>query len=382
VTTGFAEKVKGALRGQAIGDAMGAPVEFMTPEEALGEFGNRDLSRGFLPPRGWDGSSPYQKGNGRITDDTLITEALIRAYGERRGHMDAHDFERYVLPEIAERTVWVPECQREMPLLERLWWPEKHPYLRLGIGRADPRSAGAGNVVNCGAAMYAMPVGAVNAGDPEGAYTEAASLTLAHNESFAVEAAAVLAAAYAEAFGAGATVESVLSVSERLARDGTGDAVRDAVAAADPADGLGTFASKVREAVAPYDQRTGHSVTGHPSEWAVSGDVVRPSRTAAVEEVPVALAALGYGAGDFRRTIGAAVFYGRDSDTVAAMAVGLFGALNGSGALPRALVEASEEANQRDFGERAGRLARVCGIVLEQDLERVRRRQRAAAPED
>jgi hypothetical protein len=42
--------------------------------------------------------------------------------------------------------------------------------MRLRLANADPRLGGVGNMVNCGAAMYAAPVGIVNAADPEGAY--------------------------------------------------------------------------------------------------------------------------------------------------------------------------------------------------------------------
>ena len=38
--------------------------------------------------------------------------------------------------------------------------------LKLRYGHADPRDAGVGNIVNCGAAMYIAPVGIANAGDP------------------------------------------------------------------------------------------------------------------------------------------------------------------------------------------------------------------------
>lgn len=357
---------------------MGAPVEYWDSDEIFAEYGDWDLTK-FLPSRRWDGASSYTKGNGRVTDDTLMTEALVRAYESREGHMDAHDFEAYLLPEISETEVWVPEFQRRMPILERLWWPERYPHLRLGIGRAYPRSAGVGNLVNCGPAMYAMPVGAMNAGDPEGAYAEASALTLAHNESFAVEAAAVAAAAYAGALARGSAVEDVLAVAQSLARDGTRSAIRAAVAAADPHDGIRTFVSRTREAVAPYDQRTAVSSTGHPSEWRGSGDVGRPSRVASIEELPVALAALGYGAGDFRKTLRAAVFYGRDCDTIAGMATGFFGAVHGACSIPRALAEASDEANRRDFGRLAGRLARVAEAVLEKDAARLRDRRRAVA---
>ena len=50
-------------------------------------------------------------------------------------------------------------------------------------------------MVNCGAAMYIAPVGAVNAGDPRRAYDEAIAFASGHQESYGLEAAAVLAAA-------------------------------------------------------------------------------------------------------------------------------------------------------------------------------------------
>jgi ADP-ribosylglycohydrolase len=379
-TEDLSERIQAKSQGRSVRTSYrglyGSPIEYWVSDEIFAEYGDRDLTE-FLPPRDWDGASSYTKGNGRITDDTLMTEALIRAYERRCGHMDAHDFEEYLLPEVCETEVWVPEFQRTMPILERLWWPERYPHLRLGVGRADPRSAGVGNLVNCGPAMYAMPVGAVNAGDPEGAYAEASALTLAHNESFAVEAAAVATAAYAEAFARGAVVEDVLAVAQGLARDGTRSAIRAAVTAAGPRDDVRTFLSRTRQAVAPYDQRSAVSSTGHPSEWRGSGDVGRPSRVASIEELPVALAVLRYGAGDFQKTLKAAVFYGRDCDTIAAMATGLFGAVHGTCSISRELAEASDEANQRDFGELADRLSQAAETVLEKDAVRFRDRRRA-----
>jgi hypothetical protein len=84
----------------------------------------------------------------------------------------------------------------------------------------------------------------------------------------------------------------------RLVRDGTGAAIEAACSAVDTGDDLATFVRNVRAAVAPYDQREGHTSDDEPLELAVSGDLGRPSRAASIEELPVALAALKYGAGD------------------------------------------------------------------------------------
>jgi ADP-ribosylglycohydrolase len=369
------ERVAGALYGLAIGDAMGAPVEGWPPERIAARFPAHTLET-FLPVT-HRGDPAGGKGDGRITDDTLMVEALIRAYLARRGHLDAYDYEQYMLPEIAATKVWLPEFQREMAILDRLFWPEKYPWIRLAINHAEPRHAGIGNRVNCGVAMYMLPIGAVNAGDPAAAYQEAASFGLAHNESFAVEAGAVMAAACAAAFAADATIGSVLQSAQELARDGTANAIRDALAAVDPAAPLPDFIHRVRAAIAPYDQATAHVSDDAPLQPIGVNDVGRPSRLCSIEELPAALAALKYGGGDFLRTMRAAVFYGRDCDSIAGMAGALLGALVGAGGIPGNLRLASDQANRRDWGQLAARFAQLIVEIAAQDQQRLAMRQQA-----
>ena len=81
------------------------------------------------------------------------------------------------MPLIVDEPTWIPELDREDLLYHRLFLAEKWLVLKLRYGHVDPRDAGVGNIVNCGAAMYIAPVGIVNAGDPDGAYLEALDLT-------------------------------------------------------------------------------------------------------------------------------------------------------------------------------------------------------------
>jgi ADP-ribosylglycohydrolase len=360
-------KIAGALYGVAIGDAMGAPVEGHSPARILERFAAHDF-RTFLPPT-HDGDPAMGKGNGRITDDTLMTEALIRAYMDAADHLDAYGYAQYLLPWIADRPVWVPERQAEMPLIHRLWHPEKYPWMRL-MSNVDPRSAGVGNCVNCGVAMWMMPAGAIHAGDPRAAYQEAAAIGSAHNESFAVEAGAVMAAAYAAAFATGSRQESVLAAACDLARDGTARAVAAAVDAAHPNQSAAEFVAKVRAAVAPYDQRTGHVDDSTPLRMGDVSDTGRPSRLASIEELPVALAALKHGGGDAVKTLKAGVLYGRDCDSIAGMALGLHGALYGVETIPAGLREAVDLANRRSFGELALKFALTVKTVFGKDEAR------------
>lgn len=371
----FREKLRGALYGVAIGDAMGAPVEGKMPDAIRHQFGDHDLLT-FLPPT-HGGDPDTGKGNGRITDDTLMTEALIKAYIEAEAHLDAYGYVEYLLPHVRGTPVWVPERQQEMDLWDRLWFPEKYPWMRLTMGNVDPRRAGVGNAVNCGIAMWMMPVGAVNAGSPEAAYQEAAAIGIAHNESYAVEAGAVMAAAAARAFAPDATVESVLDTSQALARDGTRNAIAAAVGAAEPGAGIREFIDTVRRAVRSYDPREGHVPDDSPLLTVGLSDVNLPSRIHAIEELPVALAALKYGAGDFNATLEAAVRYGRDCDSTAGMACALFGAIFGLSHLTPGLVEAVDPANCRDFRVLADRFTDAIYQILEDDQLRATRRVHA-----
>ena len=369
------DRIAGALYGGAIGDGMGAPVEGWPAQKIAAQFSRVDE---FLPPT--HGGDPAQgKGNGRITDDTLMIEALMYAYLAADDHLDAHGFERYLIPEITDRRTWVPERQAEIAVVERLWWPEKYPWMRLTVNHAEPRTAGVCNCVNCGVAMYIWPVGAVNAGDPVGAYHEAVEIGAAHNESFAVEAAAVMAGATAAALGPDPTIDLVCHTARDLARDGTGLAIAACLDAVSSSDDLATFIGKVRQAVAPFDMRTGHTADDKPllGEHAMS-NIGRPSRLHSIEELPVALAALKWGGGEFLRTIQASVFYGRDCDSIAGMAGSLFGAIFGTLSIPEKLRGAVDRANRRNFAGLAAEFTPLIGRILGRDERRLAARKRAA----
>jgi ADP-ribosylglycohydrolase len=366
----FEEKLTGSLFGVAIGDGMGAPVEGWESARIFEQFGKWDLTA-FLPSsRGL----PTGKGEGRITDDTLMTEALIRAYEKKREHLDAFDYRDYLLAEMTRTAVWLPERQKEMPIIERLNKLEKYTWFRLASFGADPRNAGLGNGINCAIAMFIMPIGAVNAGDPRGAYQEAAALAGAASHSYAVEGAAALTAGYAAALAFDATPAQVTDAAFKLSRDGTKEAIGAVLAATDPADDMPTWIAKARAAFIPYAASLGTCVLEEEPSMRIAST---HDPRLAFEEVPVALGALKYGQGDFLRTLRAAVFYGRDCDSIAGMACGLCGALCGAAGIPASLRKSSCLANRRDWPEVARQFAAVAREIGIKDSQRHDRRTRS-----
>ena len=218
--------------------------------------------------------SPFWKGDGHVTDDTLMTRVLVRAYATKRDHLDAYDVERLIVPAIVDEPTWIPELDREDLLYHRLFLAEKWLVLKLRYGHADPRDAGVGNIVNCGAAMYIAPVGIANAGDPDGAYAEALDLTGAHQSSYGREAAGVLAAAVAEAFSPDATagLRRRGRAAAREGRDARRRSRRSSTRRRGSTAGATGGLADLRAAFAPFD-----SVGEHYAEPAQNARIPEPA---------------------------------------------------------------------------------------------------------
>ncbi|MGW7166161.1 ADP-ribosylglycohydrolase family protein [Streptomyces sp. NPDC054884] len=366
------ERITGALVGAAVGDALGGPVEGYTPEQILERHGGP--VHGIVGP--WNGDdwrtarpiAPYHKGDGHVTDDTLMTHALIRVYATVRDHLDAYAVAGHLVPDLMTTPRWIPELEAEALPLHRIFLAEKWLVARLHYGHVDPREAGVGNIVNCGAAMYMAPVGLVNAADPAGAYAEALDVAGAHQSSYGREAAGVFAAAVAAACTPGATAESVVTACLALAKDGTRTAIEKVCEEAARHGDAESALAPLRAAVAPYD-------TVGPDYRQPSLGARRPSRLHAIEELPVALGMVLAAGGDYRRAVLGSVNYGRDCDSIATMAGAVAGALGSP--VPEDWSKQVAEASRLDLWQPAATLAEVAREVFHRDVERRRTREQA-----
>ncbi|MFJ9720148.1 ADP-ribosylglycohydrolase family protein [Streptomyces sp. NPDC101213] len=368
------ERVTRALVGAAVGDALGGPVEGYSPDQIRRRHGGR--VHGVVGP--WNGDdwrtarpiAPYHKGDGHVTDDTLMTHALIRVYTTVRDHLDAYALAGHLVPDLMTNPRWIPELEAEALPLQRVFLAEKWLVARLHYGHVDPREAGVGNIVNCGAAMYTAPVGLVNAADPAAAYAEAIDLAGAHQSSYGREAAGVLAAAVAAACAPGATPDSVVAACLSLAKDGTRTAIERVCEVASRHQDFESALVPLREAVAPYD-------TVGPDYRRPSLAARRPSRLHAVEELPVALGMVVVAGGDYRHAVLGAVNYGRDCDSIATMAGAVTGALGSP--VPDEWSKRVAEASRLDLWAPATALAGVAREVFDKDVRRRRAHERAFA---
>lgn len=373
------ERITAVVTGSAVGDALGGAVEGYSPEQIRERHGGP--VRGIVGPwfENWRTArpmSPYHKGDGNVTDDTLMTHALIDVYERTGRHLTAFDIVDHLVPILMREPRWIPELETETVILNRIFLAEKWIVTKGFYAHADPREAGVGNVVNCGAAMYMAPVGVVNAGDPRAAYDEAIDIAGAHQSSYGREAAGVFAAAVAESLAPHADRSSVLTAASELSHDGTHQAVDAAVDAALSTTDERPLRTRIRDAVRPYD-------TVGETYREPEADARRPSRTKSIEELPVALAILAAHE-DPTAAILEAVNYGRDCDSIATMVGAIVGGLGGADAIRVDWVEEVSRASRIDLPGVGSRLADIASTVAREDLRAAEQRvsglrERAAA---
>ncbi len=363
------EKAIGALSGAAVGDSLGGATEGYSPEVLQARFGG--LVRDIVGPFNVDWKntrpvSPFHKGNGHITDDTLMTEALINVYEHVRDHLDAYTFADGIVPEMMAKERWIPELERESLLIHRVFHAEKWLVLKLLHAHADPREAGYGNIVNCGATMYMSPVGIINAGNPEAAYKEAIEIAGAHQSSYGREAAGVFAAAVATAMTPNATIDDVIENSISFAHDGTKSAIQAVTDEAKKVGSWETSFKQLRSAMAPFDSLGEAYREPGP-------DARKPSRLKSIEELPLALAYLRVSQGNFEHGILGAINYGRDSDSIATMFGALSGAMNGRKAIPNNWAETIERESRIDLVVNGKKMAALAIEIARKDADRAKK---------
>ncbi|WP_235890734.1 ADP-ribosylglycohydrolase family protein [Pararhizobium mangrovi] len=366
-------RVRALVYGIAFGDALGGPVEKLSAAEIAERYGRVTSvhNRWHRLDEQAAMRNGRTRGNGVVTDDTLMTLCLMEVYEELGRHIDAWDMAGPFVRKIAWEPRWVPELQRETLVIERLFYPEKWIFHRLQLAGCDPRQGGIGNMVNCGAAMYAAPIGVVNACNPAAAYREAIEFMSGHQQSYGLEAAGVFAACVAAALIPDSTIETIVTAALDLAKDGTCDAIEAALAVAERHRGsnsaYATVVNDLHAAMKPFSPM-GDDVRHGPEKAGVATAAYQPSRLMSIEELPLALAFAAMNEGDFARTIEDAINSGRDTDSIGVMSGAILGALHGETVIDAATLDHLDTTNKLRLTASADRFAATVTKIVENDL--------------
>jgi ADP-ribosylglycohydrolase len=310
----FADSVAGCLLGGAVGDALGAVVEFASLDEIRRTYG----------PQGLTG---FPDGAGGITDDTQMTlftaEGLIRA----RRRWDARRFGHAVDELWRAYRRWL--CtQREdpggdgddggglvdEPALRHRRAPGNTCLSALTGGEPGFVDLPVNDSKGCGGVMRVAPVGLV-ALRPSGLGIASAALTHGHPSGY-------LAA------GAAADIIARLRVGEDLR-----PAAEAAIEAVSVWAGCEETTAALRSALALADR-----------EPVPSPEAVATLGQGWVAEEALAIAVYcALAGGTFERAVLAAVNHSGDSDSTGAITGNLLGAAGGRGVVPEAWLAAVAE---------------------------------------
>lgn len=319
----YRDRVRGCLLGGALGDALGAGVEF----QSLGEI------RRAHGPAGVTGLTEAYGVLAPITDDTQMTlftaEGLIRASVRGRSRGVCHP--PTVLWQAYQR--WLVTQRTTKPPAEVSGWLAAQPvlYARRAPGNAclsgiaapkmgTPESPANPDSKGCGTVMRSAPFGLLRR-EPEDAWTlavECAVLTHGHPSGYL--AAGAFAWIIAEVLEGTSVLAAASSALRRVEDEPMGHEVARALRAA-----LGAAA-----------EITADGGAGRPAEPAVMA-----GRVEALGEGWVAEEALAIGVfcavtagGDARAALLAAVNHSGDSDSTGSVCGNLVGAALGEDALP------------------------------------------------
>ncbi|MFK4084474.1 ADP-ribosylglycohydrolase family protein [Kribbella sp. NPDC020789] len=328
MSLGWSGRVRGCLLGGAIGDALGAPVEFESGRKILAQ--HPGLLRTFVS--GGAGWPP-----GTVTDDTQMT--LFTVEGLIRASVRAHRGLGMTLAPVHHAyDRWLDTQQLSGPSGERDGWLQAEQWLYarrapgntclsalLGARRGGPRITqydvqAANDSKGCGGVMRVAPFGLM----PEAFSTEwvfdAAATTAGytHGHPSGKLASGALAATIHEICG-GATLEAALDTTAALLATRKGH-------------------EETSTALAAARQAASGSSHGPDRVEQLGGGWVAEEALA----IPVYVALIHQEPEQMLDALALAVSHGGDSDSTGAICGNILGALHGEAALPAELAAAVE----------------------------------------
>jgi len=342
----LADAVYGCIVGGAVGDALGAPVEGMDFHDIRAEHGGRLET--FVPSLRGNTGADYGASRGvpgvpgAVTDDTTLRHYMCLAIIERGGRIDPDDFAR----------IWIDKLNPA-----RFWLNERFVLQKLQIGM-NPWESGRGTPPAGCATMAIVPMGVVNAGDPEQAYRDAFLIASVNQDGLNRDAAATVAAGVAAALVPSASWEDVFAAMHANATDVVRRSLYLGERMAETSADVEAFADRFYAEL--LDWTWPAPPVGSPTargDRGPTGSTWKPRHAfsgSSIEIMPALVGVLRLCGGDVNEAIVEGANFGRDCDTIGSLAGSIAGCLQGASAIRPEWVQECEAANRSFFQEAEG----------------------------
>ncbi len=324
--------ILGGLLGAALGDALGAATEQHQIDEIIAEHGGL-LRRLLAPPID---TFSHSDTAGLVTDDSSQMFALAQTLIDTDGNLDAASWLHTLLHWSRYSPMRNQMGPTTKPLLQALAAGQPTDHIgTVGISTRKMTTFGATN----GAAMRVAPAGLVHPGDLEEAVRLAWKSSLpTHDTQIAASGAGAIAAGVAEALMPGADVYSVVQAALEGARLGDALGRREGRTIAGP-----SVIRRIEMAVEEALRSSSFEDALRRIEASVGNSVMM------VESAPAAVGIFVAAGGDPLECAVGGTNIGNDTDTIAAMAGAMAGALGGYDALPVDMIAVIQSVNSEDI---------------------------------
>ena len=298
------DRALAAMQGLAVGDALGMPTQLMSRAEIARRYGAIEGFRDAAPDHPIAAGMPA----GSITDDTEQALLLARALIDGAGELDPSDFARRL-------AAW-EDAMRASGSLDLLG-PSTRAAVAAVLAGVPAERAGRTGTTN-GAAMRVTPVGIAwpSADLTRLVAAVRAASRVSHDTGIAIAGASAVAAAVSAGID-GADLDDAIDLGIAAAREGA--ALGTWIAGADVAARIG-WAVGLGRGARDADPGTFLDLVGTSLQTQ--------------ESVPAAFGLLARAAGRGWDAALAAASAGGDTDTIAAMAGAIGGAIGGTAAFP------------------------------------------------
>jgi ADP-ribosylglycohydrolase len=322
------KRAYGCLVGSAIGDAMGMPASFMSPEKIKRIYGQ---ITDFLPPDK-EQIAHGKLDEGTVTDDTgeniIVAKVLIEA-----GRFDQTLF-------VEKMKNWAIE---ENILASTIIGPSTRRFLEAVVIGEDSLEAGKIGDTN-GGAMRVAPIGIFYHGDVSQAVQVAiASGRLSHGSRPGLASTAAIAAAIAVAVEGNSQPVDVMDAAIYGAEIGEKEGFDI------PAPSVVTRIRLAMELVERHREKSLDDISYILYQYIGAS-------MKSYESIPLSLGIFYASGGDYQNGLLAAINVGDDADTNGAIVGALCGAYSGSDGIRTSWIEKLQKINQIDFMDIAKRL--------------------------